>query len=163
MVASPSRTSIASAPWPGSGRPRVDAEEVGDRAEPAEPFEAGDREDHRVEASVGDVREPGVDVAAKVDHLEVGTPREQLGATSRRTGADARAGLEVGEREVVASAQGVAGIRALGHGADREAGVWRGRQVLEGVHDEVALAAHECLTQRAGEDAGAAEILERLL
>ena len=121
---------------------------------------------HRVEVAgsggrARDAAQPGVDVAADVDHGEVGARGEQLGGPAGRAGAHQRTGRQLREREPVARAQGVGGVLTLGHRAEREPVGIRGRQVLEGVHGDVAPAVQQGVAQRGHEDAGAAQALQR--
>jgi hypothetical protein len=64
------------------GRPPVDPQELGRRIQPPEPVEPRRREHDGIEV-VADALQPRVDVAADLDHVEVGPPRQQLRAAAR--------------------------------------------------------------------------------
>ena len=80
------RHSTATQPWPTAGTNSSTARTLGDPIGQPEDLERGDR--HHDRAAVGDLREPGVDVAAQLDELEVGTDRRELGAAADRAGGD---------------------------------------------------------------------------
>ena len=119
---SPARTSMRERALTGSGRHLGEGERVGDGVGAAEPFETGGGEHHGVEVAVGDASETGVDVAADVDDLEVGTAGLQLRDTARRARADTRALGKGVEGEPVARAQRVTRVRPLGDRTDDETG-----------------------------------------
>ena len=103
------------------GRPASTAEELGDRVEPAQPVEPGGGEHHGVEVALGviaaDAPEPGVDVAADVDDLEVRAARAAAApgaAASRCRRARRRAGAS--SVRPSRAQQRVAGVRPLRHG-----------------------------------------------
>ena len=77
----------------GCGGPAPDVEQFGCVAEPPETFEAGRREhepiDPTVVVRVVQAPEPGVDIAADADDIEIGSSREQLGAAPGRARPDA--------------------------------------------------------------------------
>jgi hypothetical protein len=137
-------------------RPRAEAEQVGHRGGAAESAETGGGQQDGVQV-VLETTEARVDVAPDRHDLEVGTAREQLRDTARRAGADLRALRQGLEGEAVASAERVAGVGPARDRPDVQPGVGGGGQVLEGVHEHVALVGEQRLAQRAGEHAGAAE------
>ena len=134
----------------GRGRPVREVEELGPRLEPAEAAEAGGGEHHGVEVdSSVTQREPGVDVAADVDDLEVGAAARaagRRGAASRcRPGRPPAGSSRVRPSRAQSASRasarlGVAPMTRPGYGA--------GRQVLQRVHDDVALVGEQRL--RAG-------------
>ena len=149
----------------GRGGPCADVEELGCLTEPPESLESrgGQHEPVHAAVIVGVVEapQPGVDVAADADDLEIGSGREQLRAPARRPGAHARARGQPRQGHAVARREGVAGVGAHRDGRETDAVGRRRRQVLEGVHDEVDLAGQERVAQCRDEDAGAAERCER--
>src|SRR5690606_27488135 len=111
-----------------------------------------------VEGGLGAQRagEPGLDVAADVDDLQVGPGGLELRGAARRAGPDATVARQRVERASVARAQGVPRVLAL-RGDVRQAGRGRGRQVLERVDGDVAPPGAERVAQRGDEHTGAAE------
>ena len=49
----------------------------------AEPVHAGGGEDHGIEVVLGELADAGLDVAADVDHLQVGAQVQQLGLAAQ--------------------------------------------------------------------------------
>jgi hypothetical protein len=139
----------------GAG-PRTEAEQVGHRGRAAETAEAGGGQHDGVQV-VLEATEAGVDVAADRHDLEVGTPGEQLGDAPRRAGADLRALRQGLEGQAVTGAERVAGVGPARDRPDVQTRVGGGRQVLEGVHQHVALVGEQRLAQRAREHSRAAE------
>jgi hypothetical protein len=90
-------------------------EEVGGLADPAEPAQARVGQQHAVQPPGGDVADPGVDVAADRDHLEVRTQQPQLGRAAKGARADAGAGGQIGQLVAVPGHQHVAHVLALRH------------------------------------------------
>ncbi len=146
------------------GRPAVEVEQFRGRVQATDPLEAGGREDDRVERAlrilVSDATEPGVDVAADVDEMQIGPAHRQLSATTRRSGAHRSAGWELLEGHAVTCAQRVAGIGARRDRGDHQSGFGSRRQILVGVDHRIHLAAPQRLAQSRGEDPGAAERCE---
>ena len=91
-----------------------------------EPAEAGGREHDGIEIALHHATEPGVDVPADVDDVEVGAQRAQLRHPARRSGADAGPLREGREGETVTRAEHVTGIRALGRRPNDQAGILGG-------------------------------------
>ena len=75
---------------PGGGGPAVEVEELGDDLGATKTPEARRSEHHGIQIALRHPREPGVDIAADVDDLEVGAPATQLSSAARRAGADPR-------------------------------------------------------------------------
>ena len=65
--------------------------------QPAKPFEAGRREDERVDGALGQTAQPGVDIAADLDRLQVGPDGGDLGRPSWAAGSDSGSSRKVGE------------------------------------------------------------------
>ncbi|KZM36847.1 hypothetical protein OJAG_04270 [Oerskovia enterophila] len=152
----------AQGPLPGSGGHDAHVDDLGDRVEPAQAREPRVGEDDRVEVRVGaeSAREARVDVAADVEHVEVGADREELGRAARGPGADLGAARQGRERPAVPGAQDVARVLALGGHEGQPLGR-AGRQVLERVDRDVAAAVEQGLAQRGHEHPGAAHRGER--
>ena len=147
---SSARHSTASAPWPGAGSICSGSRTSVTSSEPAEPGEAGAGEHDGVELAVGDLAEPGVDVAA--DRRRCSRPRPSAvqlgrsGAASRcRRGAGRQARRGSGRRGRPARR---AGPRAAGTAASASPSGAAGRQVLQRVDGEVDLAGEQRLAQR---------------
>ena len=79
----------------------------------AEPLEAREREHDRVELALGELAQPGVDVAAHADHLEVAADGADLCRAPQAAGADGGAGRELGQR--ARAADRIMRIRPLGN------------------------------------------------
>ena len=133
----------------------LDVEALRGALSPADPVESGGGEHHGVELARLDEAHAGVDVAADGPQVEVGPAGEELRATPRRGGADARALGKGVERQAVPRDEHVRGVDARRHGDLGEAVVGRGGQVLVRVHGDVALAAVERVAQRLREHADA--------
>ena len=118
------RHSTASAPWPGAGSIWIGSMHLGDRVEPAEPGQPGPGEHDGVELTVGDERDPGVDVAAHGDDLEAEAERAQLRGPARRAGADRGPGgssPRVSPSRATSTSRGSSRSR---HGGERPARGW---------------------------------------
>lgn len=123
----------------------------------AEPAEARGGQHDGVEVALGDARQPGSDVAPDVDEGQVRPQRAELGDPPRRAGAHRRPRGQVGQRQAVAGAEGVAGVGAGGNRGDRQSGDGRRREVLQRVHGQVAAAVEDGGAQFRREDAEGAE------
>ena len=119
MPRSSTRHSTASAPCATCGSITDGGEHLGDLTSQPESFECGVRDDDGVEPFVGELAQPGLDVAAQPAEQQVGTGGGELGAPPYGSGADAttrRDGIERGADERVAR------VAALGHRGDDESG-----------------------------------------
>ena len=88
------------------------------------------------------MREPGVDVAAELDDLEVGAEREELGAAADARGPDAGALGDLGDR-VAGADPDVGGVLARRDADEAEALGQLAGQVLGAVDGEVDLAVEQ--------------------
>ena len=127
-------------PLAGSGHEQLGLQHLGRFSAPAQPVQAGRREDDRVAASLAQLADPRVDVAAQVLEHEVGPQRGDLGPPPQARRPHARTGGQLVELEAGAGEEGVAGIGALQHRAEAQAGGQGGRHVLEVVDRQVDLA-----------------------
>ena len=162
--AASARVSTARAPWPAavghSARPEVLEPELL-RAQDVEPRQSGGGQHDGIQLAVPHAPEAGVDVAAEVPHLDARVVPAHLGDAAGRSGADRRTGRQAMQRRAVAGDDDVAGILPHRNRGDRETRRVGRRQVLERVHEQVALAGEQRLAQAGREDAGAAELRER--
>ena len=95
------------------------------------------------------------------EHVEPEAERVQLRGPARGAGADLRADRQLAEGEPVAGHHGVARVLAQRYGDQVDVRGRGGRQVLEGVHGDVAATVEQRGAQRADEDAGAAHAGQR--
>ena len=130
---------------------------LGDRVEPPEPGQAGPGEEYGVELPLGHLPKAGVHVAADIDDLQAQAQGGELGDPARRAGADPGTPGELAQAEPVAGDEHVARILTSRDGRQRDPVLGVGGEVLQGVHGHVDLAAQQRVTQRADEDAHAAE------
>ena len=63
----------------------------------AEPFETGQREQGRVGLAFGELLQPRLDIAAKIDDAQIGPEPLDLRAATQRRGADDRARRKLGK------------------------------------------------------------------
>ena len=133
----------------------------------AEPVEPGQRQQGRVRRAVGQLAEPGLDVAAERHHGEIGADMAHERPPAQRGGADRRARRETGEPAGagirVGRDQCVARIGARQHRADRQPVRQPGRHVLHRMHRDVDPPVLEGFLDLLGEQPLAADFGERAL
>jgi hypothetical protein len=82
----------------------------------SEAVETGGGENQSVGLAFGPLAETGVDVAAHLYELDIGTESEQHGLAARAGGADARTSGEHVQAPVSFADEGIAGVGARGDG-----------------------------------------------
>ena len=112
-------------------------EHLGGLVQPPEAGEPSPREDDAVKRTVGDPRQPGIDVAADRNHLQPETQGQQLSNPPWGSRADPGARRQFRESQPVTSAEDIAGVLPWGNRRDEEPGSRCGRQVLERVDGEI--------------------------
>src|SRR5687768_1942150 len=139
---------------PRGGKPRGRIENLVHALMDAESIEPGDGENGGVHLPVVDFAEARWHVAAEIDHLEIGSPREQQRATSQARGSDATPARKLIDRpgaERVVDDERIARILALEDGGDQYA-LWRfGGKILQGMHAAFDLPRSQRMLQLLGE------------
>ena len=121
----------------GCGSELVNTEALMDRFDATKAVQTGTREDQSVALAGFQFAEPGVDISAQSDELQIGTQGEELSATAWAGGADApRIGEGVESPEGFAD-EGVTGVGARWNGGDGEARVEGGREIFIAVDGEI--------------------------
>jgi len=133
-----------------------EGELAGRGGEQPQPRQPGPREDQGVAAPLLQAAKARGDVPAQVLEDQVRPQRADLGLAPQAGGADARAGRGLAQPGSVARDPDVMRILARGDGGDGETGRGLGRQVLQRVDGDVAVAGEQRGAQGRGEDAGAA-------
>ena len=139
------------------GRRIIQRESLGHRFRSPDSREASCREHDGIEILL-DAFQPGVDVAADVVNDEVGASCQDLRGAARGSGTHPKPGRSLCQGDVAACAPGVTWICPQWHSTHRDPGGRPRRQVLVRVHGKVTLSIGQCLSQRAHEYAGAAEL-----
>ena len=134
----------------------VEGEMFCDAVVPRHAAYASGGEDDGVEVGPLGFAEAGVDVAAEVDDAGVGATGANLDGAAAGRSADGRVGREVGEREVVAGDEDIAGIVTDGDSGDGEARRLVGWEILGGVDGGVDFTAVEGVLKGRSEDAATA-------
>jgi hypothetical protein len=147
-------------PLAGGGRHLVRLEDLGDGLHRSDPGQSGVGQYRPVELAAGHLGQPGAGVPADRHAAQVAPEPEQLRGSPRRAGADPGPGREIGQLGAVPRDQRVPRVIAGRYRGQHDAGRGCGRQVLQRMHDQVHLAAEQCLAQRADEDAGPADLGE---
>ncbi len=78
--------------------------------EAAEPRQPGGGEDQRIGRALAKAAQPGVDIAANLDRLQIGSHGRDLGRSPRAAGTDPRARWELGQGTGPSGDQDIAGI-----------------------------------------------------
>ena len=135
-------------PCPGAGTNTLAVERAARLAAAVEPVEPGGGEHEHVHLAGGELAQPRVDVAAQLDHLEVGPHGEQLGAAAQRARPHARALAHVrrapARRPARRSGSARRGAATIAVPVGQLA-----RHVLGRVHGEVDLAGQQRRLERA--------------
>ena len=128
-----------------------------------EPDEPGAREHDGVALAFVHLAEPGVDVAAHRDDLEIGTRRAKADCPTQAARADLGALGELLETAVLRRDEHITGILSRRDAGDEEAGGKYARHVLDGVHGKIGAALEEGLLDLLHEEALAAHLGERAI
>ena len=125
-------------------------------------LQAGQRQQRGVDLAGRELAQPGVDVAAEVDHPQVGAPRQQLRLAAQRGGADHGASRQLGDGRAAGRAISTSRGSSRASTAPMHQAVGQpGRQVLDRMHREVDPARQQRRLDLLAEQALAAELGER--
>ena len=103
---------------------------------------------------------PGLQVAAKLDDDEIGSPQLELGAPPQARCPDGGPDGQLGQRAAVQRDEGVAGILARQVAVDQQPLGLKDGHVLHGMHGDVDRARQQVLLDLAGEEALAADLAQ---
>ncbi len=103
----------------------------------------------------------GLDVATKLDDPQIGPPRQELRPAPQARRADNRPLGQIAERAVAQRDKGIAHILARQIGVDQQPVRLVDRHVLHRMHGDVDAAVQQRILDLAGEQALAADLLER--
>lgn len=145
----------------GGGTKLVGGKALVDPLSALETVETGRSEDESVALSGGEFFEAGVDVAADIDKLNIGTQREELGSSAGAGSAYGSAEGQGVEGPIGLADPNIAGVGALGDGGEGELRGQFGWKVFERVDGEVDPAFFEGFFDFFDEDAFAVEIRRR--
>jgi hypothetical protein len=123
--------------------------------------EAGSGEKDCVDLAFGKLAQAGVDVATKLDGLNIGAQRFQLCAAALTAGADNCALRQVGETAVFDRDEHIAGIDSRWSRGQREGLKQFGWQIFEGMDGEMHAAFGERLFNLLGEHSFGTDLGER--
>ncbi len=139
----------------------VGVERLGRGVGEAEPLEAGEREQRRIDLAGIELAQPRLHIAAERYDAEVGPQPLHQRLPPQRGGADHRARGQFPKRLRLAADEDVAGIFARQHRRDDETIRQYRRHVLGGMHGDVDLAGRQRLLDLLGEEPFAAEFRQR--
>ena len=104
----------------------------------SKPLETGFGQNERIALAVGQLSQPGLDVATDWRHLQVGPDVKDLSLAAKAARADLRAGWErLKQRFRIAADECIAGRFARRHGGERQARDFVRRQILQAVNGDV--------------------------
>ena len=106
-----------------------------------EPFEPGEREQGCVGLPLGELLEPRLDIAAKIDDTKIGAEAHDLRLTPQGGGADDRARRKLGKEGRLGADESIPDIAARQDSGDAKPRREIGLQIFHRVHRHVHVAA----------------------
>ena len=122
-------------------------------AQPAKALEPGRGQDQGISGALGKPAQPGVDVAADLDHPQVGPDRGDLGSPAWTAGGDPRRRRQAGERRWRPPDEHVAGVGPRQEGGQYQPRRRQGWQVLRRMNRQFGSPLEQCLLELLDEHA----------
>src|SRR5712692_5946590 len=119
------------------GHADIGGKRFADAVRPAETVESGFGEHHSVVFAALDFAKTGVNVAAQVADIEIGTDVAKLRLAAEASGADSRAVTEIGEGDAIGGDDAVAHVFAAKDGGKGNARGNVGGYVFDAMHGDV--------------------------